>query len=76
MNPTTATLCTLQSIRYLENVTEYWRVDEDGQPSNVALRGSSTGDFDCYECNSCWNVFASWQEVLGHLHAVRREVAG
>jgi hypothetical protein len=67
MNSTTATPCTLQSILYLENVTEYWTVGVDGQPDNVARRGNSTGDSDCYECNACYLVFASWQAALSHI---------
>jgi hypothetical protein len=66
MNSRIATTCGLQSLYYVQDRTEFYAVNEHGEPTALA---QTSGGLWCYRCGSCGGKFDNWQTALGHVQA-------
>ena len=64
----TTKICTLDNLRYLQDITEYYLVGADGEPTTY-VDVTDAGDFRCYVCDGCGNGFDNWPDAQRHLRA-------
>lgn len=57
--------CSLADIRYWEDVTFMYEIDENGEP--VVEVDHTDGDFRCYWCTGCDEELGSFEAVKEHL---------
>jgi hypothetical protein len=69
---TTAKICTLDDLKYLQDVTEYYLVGADGEPT-AYVDVTDAGDFRSYLCDGCGEEFGNWPDAERH---VRVDSAG
>jgi len=58
--------CTLKDIEWLGDVTEFWTVNKDGEPS-IYIQRTDDADFREYHCSGCDDYFKTWEKVKEHL---------
>lgn len=64
MSNATERACTMQDVRYIQDIYEFWTVDGNGVPA--VLTEKSRGLWH-YRCKGCQDRFDTWQEVLRHM---------
>ncbi|MDQ0943146.1 hypothetical protein [Streptomyces sp. V1I1] len=61
-------LCILEDLRAFIDVTQTWRVDSNGTPTEqLEDHGPAYDDGTDYECTNCMREFADWDEAKKHL---------
>lgn len=58
--------CSLDQVEYMEDVTHYFRIDEEGEPTYEI--DHTDGDFVAYVCRGCENEFEDFDKVKEHLN--------
>lgn len=58
--------CSLSDIEYMENISSYWSINEDGEPIDEV--STTDGDFVCYHCFNCDEEFKTFKEVKEHIN--------
>ncbi len=63
------TPCTLDDLTYLQDVTEFYGVSADGQPTWLQ-NTTEDGEFRSYQCDVCDGEFDTWEAALAHVKEV------
>ena len=58
--------CNEPEIQWVGEATTYWRIDEEGIPTDEFDRSDS--DFVEYSCIECFEQFSSWEDAKEHLN--------
>jgi hypothetical protein len=66
---------TLEDINYLQDISELWSVDAEGEPQNF-IESTDSGDFQAYQCNMCGYDFEDFEEIKRHLGITAEVAAG
>lgn len=66
MSSPTASSCTLNNLLYVRERTEFYAVNQRGEPTK---RVQTSGGLWCYRCQSCAAKLDSWQTALSHVQA-------
>lgn len=64
--------CNIGDIVLLEDVTQFWSVDKEGQA--VSFQDSTDSEFREYKCDVHYEEFNDWDDVLEHLEENSDEV--
>ena len=70
----TVNICNLGDLKYLHDITKYYLVDADGEPTTY-VDTTDAGDFRCYLCDGCGAEFDDWSDAQRHIGAQAGEGA-
>lgn len=59
--------CTLEDIKYVQDITFYHSIDEEGNPTDDCC-DDTDGDFRCFMCENCQEEFDTFDEVKEHIN--------